>query len=109
MDQSKDLDFSLLVDGMRPSRFGKAGEPIKLVSTRQPTGAMRLQIVWLAEALRYHSATTMQEKTEIAVAASRIIYYDNGFKIAPKGAMVKSWIEQLDKARQSDSCINFFS
>jgi hypothetical protein len=109
MDHSKALDFLLIVDNMRPSRSGNIREPIRLVPMCQPTGeAMRMQIVWLAEALGYCSATTKKDFTEIAEATSQIVYYHNGFKKEPKEAMVHSWMEQLDEAHHSD-CVASFS
>ena len=106
---SKDLDFSLIVDGMRPARSGNTGKPIELVAMIRPSDIMRMQIVLYAKTLGYCTAKTKDEKAEIAEAASRIILYDNGFRKEPKGAMVQSWMEQLDEARHSSDCLVTFS
>jgi hypothetical protein len=106
--QSKDLDVSLIVDGKRQARSANAGEPIELVMTLQPTKGMQGLIVWIAKALGYHSVQTKDEKPEIAEAASRITFYDFGFKTAPKGTKVKTWMALLDKALHSDG-INFLN
>lgn len=63
---------------------------------------MRMRIVWLAETLGYRTVTSHEEKAAKAQAASRIVYYDCGYRKAPKGSRVKSWMEQLDKACYND-------
>lgn len=100
--KSKDLDLCLIVDGTRPARFGNKEKPIKLVTTVQPSEGMRARIVWLAEALGYRASKTTEEKTEIAEAASRIVFYDCGFRKAPRGSKVKTWMMEVDKARYND-------
>jgi len=93
------LDFELRdYNGLRPARNPES-QSIEVNDRKQATAAMRGKIVWLADRLGYLAASLQKDKLAIAEAASRVVFYDCGCPVAPKGRMVGVWFNELDRAR----------
>jgi hypothetical protein len=80
LELSRQLDFDIRINNQRPPRHPDVGTPIDVTDRKQATEVMRVKIVWLAEQWDYRQAPTKKEKLEIAEMASRVVFYDSGYR-----------------------------